>query len=156
MDKNTIFKQAFRFIDKQQFITVGTVTKNNKPHVSPKILVSGKETSFIVADYILGKTAKNLKNNKYISISAFDIEKMVGYHIQGTVSCIQWGPEYEKLVKQWDKRQTTSMRDRVIERVQGKRSIKSIELTILKPKIFYKIKPLQIEKIDRGKVFESL
>ncbi len=146
-----MLKKAFRFLNKQQFVNLGSSSLSAKPHTSPKSIVLLKDKYIYLADDLLEKTYKNIKENPFVSLSSFDIQSMKGFRLYGKAVIVKNGREYEHLIKKEEKRQVMMATERVVEKVQGKSNVKSLTMTFLKPVLFYKFSPKSVEFIDRTK-----
>jgi uncharacterized pyridoxamine 5'-phosphate oxidase family protein len=150
-DTELILKKAFRFLNKQQFVNLGSSSLSSKPHTSPKLIVLVREKYIYLAEDFLEQTYKNIKENPFVSLSSFNIQSMKGFRLNGRAVVVKRGKEYEYLMQKEEKRQVKMATDRVVEKVQGKSNVKSLTMAFLKPVLFYKFSPKSVEYIDRTK-----
>lgn len=138
-------KKLSYFLKKQQFVNLATADKQGNPYSSPKILLKYKDNILYLIDYLVGKSAKNIGENKNVSVATFDIEEMKGFHVYGKIEVIPEGDEFDSLLVDWGNRQDKMAAIKVSESVAGKKNMRSMKLTFLKPIEIYKI---HVESID--------
>ena len=138
-------QKLFYFLRDQEFVTLGTADPGGSPHVSPKLFLKMEENDIYLIDFLVGNSLKNIRQNKKVSVSTFDMENVKGYHVYGTASVIDHDSEFQGLLSEWDRRQTKMATEKVSQTVHGRQNIRSLKLTFLKPVRIYKI---TIEKID--------
>lgn len=138
-------EKLLSFLKGQQFVTLGSSTPEGSPHASPKIFLKMEGKNIYLIDYLVGVSFENIKANKEVSISTFDIQEVKGFHVYGQASILRNGPEYEALLKEWDVRQTQTTAKNISEVVRGEKNKKVFKLTFKKPVEIYKIK---IKRID--------
>ena len=153
MSKN-LLREAKLFLNKQQFLTTGTVDRQGKPHVSPKLLLKAAEKYIYIADYQVKSTYNNLKINPNISVCSFNIVEVFGYHIYGKAQIIERGTMYKNLLRDWQEGQTSRQVDKIIEDVRGECNMRSLKLTFLKPVVIYKVKISSVQKVDSRGLLE--
>ncbi|MDP8213216.1 MAG: pyridoxamine 5'-phosphate oxidase family protein [Candidatus Zapsychrus exili] len=141
-------KKLGYFLRKQHFVTLGTANYEGCPHVSPKIFLKFKDKYLYLVDHIIDSSYKNIKENRKVSISTFDMKEVKGFHIYGIASVLKVGKEFEKLLGDWHKKQTQMTARSISDNVSGKKNIRSLKLTFLKPIEIYKIKINRIDLIS--------
>ncbi len=139
-ENKMIEKKLKKFLKNQQFVTLGTASVKGSPHVSPKIFLKCEENYLYLIDYMAGTSLKNIRQNKRVSVSTFDVEKVQGFHIYGRVRVLDRGKEYESLLKFWNEKQTRLAASRVVASVRGKKNLGSMKLIFQKPVKIYKIR----------------
>jgi len=111
-------EKIIRFLNKKEFINIGTCDFEGRPNVAPKFVLSVNEDSIILADYVIGQTYQNLKINTRASVSTVDIDSLSGYQFNGPVEIIDKGSEYEKLKKLFSDKQIKFSVGRVINSIR--------------------------------------
>ena len=149
MDQKFFLKEALGFVDRQQYVTVGTTNRSHRPHASLKMVLSAQDRTVFLVDYMAGRTYKNLLQNPYVSISSFDIQNMIGYHLYGKISLITAeSKHYRECFESWEARQIRMATDKVVDRVRNNKQTKSLNMAFLKPRFFYKVKANSAEKVE--------
>ncbi|MEA1893928.1 MAG: pyridoxamine 5'-phosphate oxidase family protein [Euryarchaeota archaeon] len=95
MDKIT--DDVKNVLEKIQWGSVATASKDGVPNVSPKSsfkIVDEKTIQF--ADIFSEHTRRNLMENQKVAIDIVDAETASGYQLKGTATLADSGPEFEE------------------------------------------------------------
>ena len=132
------------------FVYVATADLDGKPSVAPKFLVKIDKNFLYLADYVIGKTLENLKINPAVSVSFMDNENLMGYKLDGAVTLVSSGPEFDAVIEEVQRRKVSFTAERVIQGVQrGKRHDK-FEVALPDRGIVFKVKVEEVTQITAG------
>ncbi|MCX6353536.1 MAG: pyridoxamine 5'-phosphate oxidase family protein [Candidatus Aureabacteria bacterium] len=132
----------------QIFATLGTCTKEAKPHNSPKIILEFKKPFLYLVDYHRGYSYNNIQENPCVSVSTFNLSKMTGFHLYGKAEIIEKGPVYERLINKFQERKILLCTHEVVEAVKGQAGMKLKNFICLGPVLVYKIRVTKIISIQ--------
>ncbi|MEI8350193.1 MAG: pyridoxamine 5'-phosphate oxidase family protein [Candidatus Omnitrophota bacterium] len=139
-----------RFLETKEFINIATCDFNNRPNVAPKFLIKIEGDSVYLADYVLGRTLKNLELNPLVSLSTVRIETLTGYQLNGTAKILSSGTEYEKIFQDMSKRQLDLSAKRIAEGVHSERQHKNFEVELPERVVVIKVKIEEVVCIGPG------
>jgi predicted pyridoxine 5'-phosphate oxidase superfamily flavin-nucleotide-binding protein len=143
-----VTEQIRYFLEKKEFINVGTCDFSGRPNVAPKFIAAVKGSFIYLADYVFGKTFNNLKINPRVSLSTIDLDNLTGYQINGTVRILlKGGNEYKKVLQTMRKKQVDFSVSRLIEGVQREKKYTTFEVTLPEKVCFFKIMVHEIVEI---------
>ncbi len=126
-------------LQKADFISVGTSDENGQPSVASKFLLKVEGKNIYLVDLIKGKTWRNLRYNPIISLSVMDEDNLRGYQINGAVSVLESGKEFDLLMLEFSEKQVTFATNKIIAGVQQMKPHRGLGLTAHKAEVFYKI-----------------
>ena len=137
-------KDIKNLIAAKEFISVATCDLDGRPNAAPKFLLKVDGDCVYLVDYIIGRTFRNLSLNPRASLSFMDSNSLTGFQINGKVTLVESGKEYDDILKQMQQKQIDLSIKRVIEGVERGKGHKNFEMTI--PEQFVIIK-LKIEEL---------
>jgi predicted pyridoxine 5'-phosphate oxidase superfamily flavin-nucleotide-binding protein len=153
LSRQLLTEEIYRFLEKKEFIDVGTCDFSGKPNVAPKFLVKVEGTNIYLADYVFGRTFINIKINPRVSLSTINLATLTGYQINGTARIIASGHEFERLMKEMQAKQVKFSASRLIEGLHKETMYKDFEVTLPEKACMFKIKIEEVAEIGRsGKV----
>jgi len=135
------------FLKKQEFINIATCDFDNVPNVAPKFLLKIDNDYIFLADYVMGRTYRNLKINPRVSLSTVNTDTLTGYQINGEVEIIEKGSEYKFLIEEFRNKQIQFSVTRIIEGVQKESKHGSFETSLPERIAIFKIKVEEIVEI---------
>ncbi len=92
-------EDAKRVLAQMKVVPVATVSKDGLPNVVPMTFVKALDDSAVlIADNYMDKAARNLGENPYVSVCAWDLETKRAYQIRGAVEIHRAGPVYDEMV----------------------------------------------------------
>lgn len=100
-----------------------------------------------LADYVMGKTYRNLKINPKVSLSTVNMNTLIGYQMNGGVEIIEKGSEFELLMEDFRKRQIQLCVTRIIEGVQKESKHGIFETDLPDNIVIFKIKIEEVVEI---------
>ena len=125
-----IKQEALEILKRREFVSIGTADKKGSPNAAPKFLLKIEKDFVYLIDYTIARTAANLEQNPKASLSFMDIDNLMGYRLDGPVTIIKEGKEFNKIVEELKVKLIRLSADRVIKASRtGKRS-KHYELEI--------------------------
>jgi predicted pyridoxine 5'-phosphate oxidase superfamily flavin-nucleotide-binding protein len=133
-------------LKKREFINVATCDFDHTPNVAPKFLLKVEDNCVYLADYIIGRTWRNLKINPHASLSTININNIVAYQLNGTVEIIEKGTQFKKLLKELNDKLVDFSTKRIIEGIRANRPHQHTELSFPDRVVIFKI---TIEEIVR-------
>jgi predicted pyridoxine 5'-phosphate oxidase superfamily flavin-nucleotide-binding protein len=136
-----------RFLEKKEFINVGTCDFSGRPNVAPKFLIKSGNDIICLADSVFGRTFSNLKINPRVSLSTVNMDNLVGYQINGVCRIVQTGAEYKKILKEMKTKQINFSVSRLIEGLHKGKKYKDFEVTLPENVCIFKIKIEEIVSI---------
>lgn len=139
-----------RFLEKKEFIDVGTCDSSGRPNVAPKFLLKVEGDNIYLADYVFGRTYINLKKNSHVSISTINLNTLVGYQINGIARIITGGPEFKKMIKEMQAKQVKFSASRLIEGLHKETRYKDFEVNLPEKVCIFKIRIEEIAEIGRN------
>jgi len=140
-------KRLFEFLKKRTFLNVGTSTLDGKPNNVSKLLLKAENNHIYLVDYSIGRTYSNLKLNPRVSLSFFDLDKLVGYQINGPVEIIEKGVEYDKIKSELTEKEISLATERIIKGVSTGQSHESFEFAPPRHFVIFKIKIEEIAEV---------
>lgn len=151
--KPLLTEEMRRFLEKKEFIDVGTCGSLSKPNVAPKFLIKVEGDYIYLADYVFGRTVANLKRNSRVSLSTINLATLTGYQINGIARIISSGLEFKKLMKEMQGRQVRLSASRLIEGLHKETKYKDFEVTLPEKVCVFKIRINEVAEIGKsGKV----
>ena len=144
-----ITEKLEKALEKRQFVSVATATRDGEPNTAPKFFFRAKGAYIYLIDYVLGKTVTNLKENPKVSVSFMDMDSLEAYRLNGTAKLIEAGKVFDKILKDWNKKLISMATDRVVEAVRTGKKHGHYELEMGEKFIILKIKIASIIKIGR-------
>ena len=142
-----------KLLKTKEFVLIGTANLEAKPNVAPKFLIKVDRHFIYLADYVIGKTWKNLKVNPVASISFIDFEHLIGYQVNGAVELVASGAEFDSIVKEIKSREVSLTVKRIVEGIQREKKHSHFEFSFPKNGIVFKVKIEEVVEISsNGKV----
>lgn len=147
MPKNLLTEYIINFLEKKEFLNVGTCDFSGRPNVAPKFLVKSENNIIYLVDSVFGRTLENLKINPRVSLSTVDMDHLIGYQINGVCQVIVRGVEYKKILKEMRTKQINFSVARLIEGLHREKKYKDFEVTLPEKVCIFKIKIEEIVSI---------
>ncbi|HOW59826.1 MAG TPA: pyridoxamine 5'-phosphate oxidase family protein [Candidatus Omnitrophota bacterium] len=144
-----ITEKIEQLLEKREFVSVATATRNGVPNTAPKFFFRAKGDYIYLIDYVIGKTITNLKENSLVSVSFMDYESLEAYRLNGKTQLIERGKVFDAILKEWDKKLLKFSTDRVIEAVRTGKKSHHFELEMTERFVVLKIKITDVIKIGR-------
>ncbi|MDD5195122.1 MAG: pyridoxamine 5'-phosphate oxidase family protein [Candidatus Omnitrophica bacterium] len=139
--------QVAAILENKEFIEMATCDHSGRPNVAPKFLLNTVRNCIYLADYVIGRTYRNLKINPQASLSTMDFNTLTGYQINGYVTLIDKGPVYRSLLKDFERGKIKFSAKRLIEGVRKEKKYKDFELEFPEKIVIYKIQAYEIVRI---------
>ena len=147
MTKRLINREIRKSLENKEFINVGTCDFDGRANVAPKFLLKIENDYIYLADYVIGRTWRNLKVNPKISLSTVNMDTLTGYQINGPVEIIDKGSEYKKLVEEFREKRIQLSVARVIEGVRTKEKHSTFQTAFSEKVVLFKIRVEEIVEI---------
>jgi predicted pyridoxine 5'-phosphate oxidase superfamily flavin-nucleotide-binding protein len=141
-------KRMHEFLKKRTFLNVATSTLDGKPNNVSKLLLKAENNHVYLVDYSIGKTYSNLKENPRVSLSFFDLDKLVGYQINGPVEMIEKGAEYDRIKAELTEKEISLATERIIKGVSTGQSHENFEFAPPRHFVIFKIKMEEIAEVS--------
>ena len=116
------------FFRNAQFVDIATCDKQCRPYAAPKFLLKVEGDKIYLADYVFGKTWRNLQENPFVSLTILDYDSLIGYQFNGEVGLLIEGDDYDALKKELQIRKMKSSVERVIKSVREEKLRHNFEL----------------------------
>jgi len=114
--------EVVEFFRSQGFVIVTTIDSDGYPHNSCKGIVELQPQGLVyLLDLYQGKTARNLKRNQHMSITAVDEHRFKGYCLKGVARLAAGKKLKEELVGAWEDRIISRLTQRVLKNVSGQK-----------------------------------
>jgi len=117
-----------KFFRHVQFVDVATCNKQCRPNNAPKYILKVEGDKIYIADYVLGATWNNLKENPLVSLTAVDNDSLIGYQFNGEAVLLEKGREYDELKEEFQVKKVKSSVERIIKSVREEKPHHSFEL----------------------------
>jgi len=115
-------KEIISFFHRQPYTIVTTIDKDGYPHNSCKGIVDIRRNGKVcLLDLYKAETYENLKGNPYISITAVDEHKFVGYSLKGKAKIIKRAGVKSRIVKLWEDKIIKRISRRLVKNIRGER-----------------------------------
>lgn len=147
MSDNVITEELRHFLEKREFIYVATCSPDGQPHVAPKFLIRVDRDFIYLADFVMGKMWENLKGNPKVSLSAMNLDELMGYQIRGLARIIDKGAEFDEAVNHLHKRELRFSVDRIIEGVRKDKRHKNFEVAFPKRLVVVRVEVEEVVDI---------
>jgi predicted pyridoxine 5'-phosphate oxidase superfamily flavin-nucleotide-binding protein len=147
-EKKNLLENYLPFLSKGKFVNVATCNLERMPNVAPKPIAKTKDNIIYLVDYVIGSTYANLKENPRVSISFVDDKTLTGYQLNGTVSIIDKGPEFEALSEEFQQIKTDFTVERILFNLRTGKKTMATELSLPEKFIILKIKVIEIVEIS--------
>jgi len=134
-------------LEKKEFMSVASSDLRCEPNAAPKFLIKVKDDCIFLADYVMGKTYRNLKVNPKVSVSTVDLDTLEGYQINGTAEILDHGPEYDGLCDAMKEKKIRHTVQRFIESVRGVKNYEKFETALPDKIVVFKITCRAVVKI---------
>ncbi len=136
-----------RFLKEKEFLNIATCDFEHNPNVAPKFLLKIEKDTIYLADYILGRTWRNIKINPKVSLSTVNFDTLMGYQINGFAELIDKGGEYKLLSREVSRRAVHFSVKRIIQAVQSEKKSERHEVSFPEKIAFIKIMVQEIVEI---------
>jgi hypothetical protein len=136
------------FLKKRTFINVATSSLDSKPNTVSKLILKVENNYVYIVDYSIGRTYSNVKINPRVSLSFFDLEKLVGYQINGPVELIEAGHEYDSISAELMEKEISLATERIIKGVSTGQRHEKFEFGQPKKFVIFKVKMEEIAEIS--------
>ncbi|MFH0855871.1 MAG: pyridoxamine 5'-phosphate oxidase family protein [Candidatus Omnitrophota bacterium] len=110
---------VIRFFQKQGCVVVSSIDSKGFPHSSCKGIVKiDKGGSIYLLDAYRGKTFQNLKNNRHVSITAFDERRFAGFCLKGIARILSQKELDAQIIRAWEDSLTGRLTQRLLENIR--------------------------------------
>ena len=120
-------------------VNVASSDAKGNPNAAVKLFLKMESHSIYLADFSLGNTLRNLKDNPQLSLAFEDIETAKGYRINGKVQIISEGDEYNALIDEVRQRETEIVVNRVLDGIQRNKRYKGHFVNTSEKFVIYKV-----------------
>ena len=157
MSNLLITEDLYYFLKTKEFLYIATSNRNGQPYVAPKFLVKVKGDHIYLADFVVGRTCENLKNNSKVSLSIINLDDLMGYQMNGSARIIDDITEFDGIMKDLDQRKLHFSVERVIAGVREGKKHGNFEILFPAKLVVIKIEIEEIVSIaPSGKVERRL
>ncbi|MCU0650679.1 MAG: pyridoxamine 5'-phosphate oxidase family protein [Candidatus Omnitrophica bacterium] len=141
-------KRVHEFLNKRAFLNVATASPDGKPNNVSKLILKVENNFVYLVDYSIGRTYSNIKENPRASLSFFDLDKLVGYQINGPVELIEKGHAYDKIKAELTEKEISLATERIIKGVSTGQGHEKFELAAQRHFVIFKIKMEEIAEVS--------
>ncbi|MFA5100486.1 MAG: pyridoxamine 5'-phosphate oxidase family protein [Candidatus Omnitrophota bacterium] len=141
-------KRLHEFLKKRTFLNVATSTLDGRPNNVSKLLLKAESNHVYLVDYSIGRTYGNIKENPRVSLSFFDLDKLVGYQINGPVELIEKGHEYDRIKAELTDKEISLATERIIKGVSSGQGHENFEFAPPRHFVIFKIKMEEIAEVS--------
>ncbi|MFA4989538.1 MAG: pyridoxamine 5'-phosphate oxidase family protein [Candidatus Omnitrophota bacterium] len=109
-----------QFFQRQGCVIVSSIDSKGFPHSACKGIVKiNKKGNICLLDAYRGQTLENLKSNPYVSITAFDEHKFIGYCLKGKARILCKADLDAETIRAWEDRITGRLTQRLLKNIRG-------------------------------------
>jgi predicted pyridoxine 5'-phosphate oxidase superfamily flavin-nucleotide-binding protein len=149
-----ITKAIETLLKKREFMSVATADPSGRPNCAPKFLFKTEGDFIYLVDYSMGRTARNAKANPRASLAVMDIDNLLGYQLNGSLTVIEKGHEaYERTLAEVRKREIQLSAERVIHGVRTGKRYEHFEVELPEDCLVLKIHVDEVVPIGLSKDF---
>jgi predicted pyridoxine 5'-phosphate oxidase superfamily flavin-nucleotide-binding protein len=154
-EKERFLHDLMPYLFSGKFINVATCSLERMPNVAPKLIGKVEKNVIYLIDYVVGRTYVNLKENPRVSLAFFDDKTLTGYQLNGTVTILEHGEEFDKLADEFQKIKTDFTVERILLNVRtGEKAIPR-EFLLPEQFVILKIKVVEIVEISSSGSLKS-
>lgn len=114
--------EVISFMNKQNFVIVSTIDMDGTPHNSCKGIIKIDQGGRIyLLDLYTGITYNNLKRNPFISITAVDEHRFIGYCLKGAAKSLSQEEVDSNVVELWKNKIIGRVTHRIIKKIHGEK-----------------------------------
>ena len=135
------------FLQSQEFINIATADFDGCPNVAPKFLLKIEGDYICLADYVMGRTYRNIKINPKVSLSTVNMDTLTGYQINGKAQIIERGTEYKAFMEGFRNKQIQLCVTRIIQGVHKEARHGAFETSLPERIAVFKIRVEEIVEI---------
>jgi predicted pyridoxine 5'-phosphate oxidase superfamily flavin-nucleotide-binding protein len=146
--KILITKELRVFLENKEFVNIATCDSEAHPNVAPKFLVTVDRNDIYFADYVFGRTFKNIQVNPQVSLATMDMDTLIGYQFNGVAHILEKGPEYTRILENTQAKQIQFSVKRVIEGVHREKKYKNFEVTFPDSIVIFKVNVREVVAIN--------
>lgn len=111
--------QIIQFLHNQSFVIVSTLDKDGTLHTACKGIVKiDPERKIYLLDLYKGRTYENLKRNPYLSVTAVDEHKFIGFCLKGKAELIPEAKLRSNIIKTWEEKIISRVTRRVLRNLR--------------------------------------
>ncbi len=144
---NPLVKEVRAFLDRQEFLNIGTAAGDGTPNVAPKFYLKHAGNTLYLIDYVRGKTARFIRENRRVSISGIDLKTLTGYQINGEARLLEKGKEYRECVAEYRAKQIKLSVARIADNVKSQDATGDVEVTLSDNVIVIRVDVAEVVKI---------
>lgn len=148
VEKANLLVSFLPFLSKGKFVNVSTCNMERMPNVAPKLVAKVEGNVLYLIDYVMGKTYANLKSNPRVSLSFFDESTLTGYQLNGSVTVIENGEEFEKFADEFQRIKTDFNIERILYNVRTGGRSRPLDFSMPENFAVLKIKIIEIIEIS--------
>ena len=137
-----------KFLLDKGFVSAGTCDLDGQPNAVPKYIIKIEDGFIYLADYVIGRTSKNLKINPRISLSTIDMNTLESWQINGAASMITDKAQHKRLLKAMIGQEVRHSAKRVMEDVRGTQKYDSYQVSFPEKVVIFKVRCEKITKIS--------
>lgn len=124
---------------RNKVVNVASSDTKGNPNAAVKLFLKMENQYIYLADFSLGNTLRNVKENPCLSLAFEDVETAKGYRIDGTVQIMSEGDEYNALIDAVRQCETEIVVNRVLDGIQRNRRYKGHVVSTSDKFIIYKV-----------------
>jgi predicted pyridoxine 5'-phosphate oxidase superfamily flavin-nucleotide-binding protein len=143
-----LIKRLNDFLKKRTFLNVATASLDGKPNNVSKLILKVEENHIYLVDYSIGRTYSNVKVNPRVSLSFFDLDKLVGYQINGPVEMIEKGHVYDSIKAELTEKEISLATERIIKGVSTGKGHENFEFAPPRHFVIFKVKMEEIAEVS--------
>ena len=141
-------KRVHEFLKKRTFLNVATATLDGKPNNVSKLILKIEDNFIYLVDYSIGRTYGNVRSNPRVSLSFFDLDKLIGYQINGPVELIEKGPVYDRIKAELTEKEISLSTERIIKGVSSGQRHESFEFAPPRHFVIFKVRMEEIAEVS--------
>lgn len=129
MPSDFLSGEVREFLHTKEFGYLASADSSGHPYVVPKFVIKVEPERIYLADFVIGRTVQNLRDNPRVSFSIINMDNLMGYQINGVADVLDFGEELEAILPDLHRREMHFSVERIIEGVQRGKKHEHFEAT---------------------------
>ncbi|MDD5019404.1 MAG: pyridoxamine 5'-phosphate oxidase family protein [Candidatus Omnitrophica bacterium] len=147
-EKKNFLQNYMPFLSKGKFVDVATCNEERMPNVAPKLIAKVEHNVIYLVDYVMGTTYSNLKTNPRVSLSFVDERSLTGYQLNGAVTIVGSGEEFDRLAEEFQQIKTNFTVERILYNVRTGEKASPLDIVLPEKFVILKAKVFEIVEIS--------
>jgi len=147
-ERQNLLHNYLPFLSRGKFVNVATCNEERMPNVAPKLIAKVDHNLVYLVDYVMGSTYTKLKTNPRVSLSFVDEKTLTGYQLNGAVTVVSSGEEFERLSEEFQQIKTNFTVERILFNVRTGEKASPLDISLPEKFVILKVKIFEIVEIS--------